>query len=79
MQVEYLTKLSRSVLKGTRLVLFCPFLLPKNWVEGVMAGTQAVILFNEKTPHDEDGNTAEEKPESQLTLEAPYNLQVTSV
>ena len=79
MQVEYLMKLSRSVLKGRRLVLFCPFLLPKNWVEGVMAGTQAVILFNEKTPHDEDGSTAEEKPESQLTLEPLYNLQVTSV
>ena len=41
-------------LKGRRLGLFCPFLFPENWIEGVMAGVQAVILFNEKTPHDED-------------------------
>lgn len=40
----------------------------------MMAGVQAVILFNEKTPHEEDDGIAEEKPESQLTLEPLYHL-----
>ena len=39
-----------------------------------MAGVQAVILFSEKTPQDEEDSTAEEKPESQLTLEPPCHL-----